>query len=195
MTSRSMSGWLAPALVGVGAILTVWNWYLQPDRALVWAVVMLLFGCMTWALRVDSRRRQNAGYGQRSSQSIQAGVLTAGLIMALCLGGVLAKKLGVAGDSNLSWRGTMIILGIFFAVTGNSIPKVLPPLSAARYDAASVQACRRAVGWTWVLTGLGFTACWLLLPVETAQTISLPVLMGGMITMLTWLIRLRFSQN
>jgi hypothetical protein len=200
--SKSISDWLAPSLLVIGVLLAAWNWVLQPDRTIVWAVVMLLFGCMTWALRVAMRRSNvNDEEARRRTelshkdQSLKDGVVVAGLIMVLCLGGVLAKKLGMSGDSNLSWRGTMIILGVFFAVTGNTIPKVLPSMSSLRHDAATVQACRRFAGWTWVLTGVAFTACWLVLPVEKAQPLSLALLIGGMIAILGQMIRLRLSRQ
>jgi len=197
ITSKSISDWLAPSLLVSGIVLAAWNWVLQPDRTIVWAVVMLLFACMTWALRVAMRRSNDNGEEarRRSDQSLKEGVVVAGLIMVLCLGGVLAKKLGMSGDSNLSWRGTMIILGVFFAVTGNTIPMGLPAMSSLRHDPASVQACRRFAGWTWVLTGVAFTVCWLVLPVEKAQPLSLALLMGGMIAILGQMIRLRLSRQ
>ena len=192
--TRSISDWLAPVLVAAGMVLVAANWYLQPDRSVVWAVVTALFLCMAWAVRVDSRRVRD-GAERRPGRSLREGVVLSGLIMVLCLGGVLARKLGLSGDNNLSWRGTMILLGLFFVITGNTVPKVLPPLSSMPENESKAQACRRSVGWTWVMTGLVFTACWLVLPVAMAETLSMPLLVAGMITVATQIARLRWSRH
>ncbi len=181
MTVNPVSNYLAPALLALSALLSAWNWYLQPGRAVFWLVALLLLCGMTAALRVAMRRSKNEAVQTRSTKSISNAVVFAGLMVTLALTGSLAHTYGVPVDANLPWRAIMVVAGVFLVVTGNAIPKSLTPLSIQRSDPARVQAFQRFAGWTWVLIGLAFALVWVALPVKVAHSVSYPLLLGGIL--------------
>jgi hypothetical protein len=196
MMIKRISDQLAPALLSIGSVLAAWNWYLRPERAFSWGLSLLVLGAMALVLLLASRFSKNDDARARAAESIRSGVVFAGLMMVLSLTAKLLTTLGgTPGHADLSRRGTMIILGVFLAFTGNTIPKTLTPLSALQCDGARVQAFQRFAGWTWVLTGLSFAIAWLILPARTAQPLSLALLVSGMLLIATQLVRLRFTRQ
>ena len=183
VTARPISHSLAPALVLLGAVLVAANWYLRPERAVLWLGGALFLGGLALALALDRRRAAGDALG--------SGAVYGGLIVVVALGTALATGLGVPDDVDLSRRATMIMAGVFLVVTGNALPKKLTPLAELRCDPAAAQASHRLAGWTWVLTGLAVVVVWLVAPVELAKAVSLPLLVGGMLPVLFRLFRLR----
>ena len=92
-------------------------------------------------------------------------------------------------------RLTMVIVGLFFADMGNRIPKTLTPLSQLSCDAAKVQAFQRYFGWVWVMTGLMYSAVWLVLPLDIAQQVAMLVLAIGIFAVAAQMVRLRAPQQ
>jgi hypothetical protein len=193
MVSKSGVQHAAAALMVLSTMLAVGNWYLQPDRAWAWASAMVVIGCMGVALFVVPRYEYVTRRG--AGDAIRSAVVFSGLILAISLGMKLALVLGAVTDADLSRRATMVILGVFFAFTGNGMPKTLTPLAAMRCDPARVQAFQRFAGWTWVLTGLAFAGVWLLLPLGLAKPVSVIVLMSGMLAIAAQLARLRTTRS
>lgn len=190
--TRPLSHQLGPALLATSMLLAAWNWYVQPQRASVWTVVLVILALlMLAALAV---RRTHGVAWRRGADSIASGIVFAGLMLASSLGLKLATALGAVNRTDLSQRVLMVILGAFFAFTGNALPKTLQPLSA-KCDGARAQAFQRLAGWTWVLTGLTFAISWLVLPVSVAQPVSLVLLVGGMLTIGAQIVRLRRTRR
>ncbi len=191
--TRPLSHQLAPALLAISMLLAAWNWYVQPQRASVWTVVLVVLALLMLAA-LAVRRSQPGVAGRRGADSIAAGIVFAGLMLASSLGLKLAAALGSTSRSDLSQRVLMVILGVFFASIGNALPKTIQPLTA-NCDGARVQAFQRFAGWTWVLTGLTFATAWLVLPVNVAQPVSLVLLLGGMLTIGAQIVRLRRTRR
>lgn len=184
---------LAPALLVLGLVLAAANWYLQPERPGAWASTVFLIGCMALFLFVV---RHDHGAARRGAgDSIRSGLAFTGLILVIVLSMKLVTAMGVIEDADLSRRATMAILGAFFVVTGNAMPKTLTPLSALQCDPARVQAFQRFAGWTWVLTGLAFAIVWLVLPLELAKPVSLVLLVSAMLAVLGQIVRLRGTRR
>jgi hypothetical protein len=186
-TARPVSYYLAPALLLIAAVLASWNWYLAPERVRSWAAALITLAIMALILWIATRGappRQDAFY-------IRHGIVFASLILAVSLSLKLAAALGASDDRELSQRLTMVILGAFFVFVGNATPKMLTPLSALRCDGARTSALQRLMGWTWVLTGLGFSVAWLVWPPEIAKPISVAIMLGGGLIVMARAIRLR----
>ncbi len=190
MTARPISHFLAPALVVLSTLLAAANWALNPARAWAWAATLAFLGCTAVALYLAHRRSGNEAQ-RRAGDAIRHAVVFSGLMLAIPLMGTLAVRLGWIHDTDLSKRMVMVLVGAFFAFTGNAMPKTLTPLSALQCDAARLQAFQRFSGWTWVLTGLGFAVAYLVLPLGLAKPISLVLMMTGMLLVAVQLIRLR----
>jgi hypothetical protein len=186
--TRPLSYRLALALLAISTLLAAWNWYVQPQRARAWAVTLAVIAIMM-LIALAVQRSTSGPSSRRSAESITVGIVFAGLMLASSLGLKLATVLGATGRSDLAQRMLMIILGAFFTFTGNALPKTLTPLTAG-CDGARVQAFHRLAGWTWVLTGLTFAIAWLVLPVYLAQPVSFTLLLGGMLIIVTQIVRL-----
>jgi hypothetical protein len=194
MANKSVSNYLAPGLLLLGAALAGANWYLQPQRATYWAGAATFIAFMALVLLVISRRTPNSAPND-SANSIRRGIVFAGLVLAISLGLKLAAALGAIDHADFSKRAVMAIMGVFLMSIGNAIPKTLTPLSAFRCDAAKAQAFQRFAGWTWVLTGLAVAIAWLALPLHWASLATFVVLPCGMLIIATQLVRLYRSQH
>jgi hypothetical protein len=127
---------------------------------------------------------------RRTDHPIRRAALFLGAILACSLLARFATTMGVFGDPDIAKRLSMAIMGFFFVFTGNATPKILTPLSELRCNPAKVQAFQRFSGWMWVLTGLAFSAIWLLLPLDVASPLSTMVLLGGTLIVAVRLLRL-----
>lgn len=188
--ARPISVYAAAALLALGMVLAAWNWRLQPDRAAAWVAALVMFGVMTLAMLVASLRRRQDETVRRPVGGTTSAVVLGALLLVMPLSVTLLPALGAFVSDEWSRRATMAVVGAFFVVTGNAMPKMLKPLSAMRCDPARVQAFQRLAGWTWVLTGLGFAVVWLVLPVGLAEPVSLALLFAGILTVATQLVRL-----
>lgn len=179
--AKPISHTLAPLGIAAAAALAIANWVLQPERAWFWGLSLVVLVGMTAALTVV--RRWSGGQTPRDAagDSIRGAVVFAALMLIIPLGTRLAANLGLPPHADTGRRLTMILMGAFLAFTGNTIPKTLTPLSALRCDPARAQALQRLLGWTWVLTGLGFSLAWIVLPPAVANPVSDVVLVAGMI--------------
>lgn len=191
--SAKPSFFLPSALLVFDALLAVANWYLHPERARAWLVVVLLLGGMTLALFLI--HRGSPGQSDKAADSIRQGIVFAAAILLVSLAGKLAIALGGPNVADITWRATMVLVGAFLAFTGNAIPKTLTPLVALQCDASRVQAFHRSVGWTWVLTGLVLAISWLLLPVTLAGAVTFFLLPAAILISGVQLVRLRATRQ
>ena len=176
---------VAPALVAVAAILNAANWYVTPERSGAWAIslafIVFLLVPLWLARRLASRGLDGSW--------LRLGVVFAGLMLSAGLGGKLAVAFGVLESPDLSQRITMALTGVFLAVIGNAMPKMLTPLSA-HCDGAKTQAFNRFAGWTWFMAGLTHAMVWLVLPLDVAKPLSTMVILGAMFLVARQLVRL-----
>jgi hypothetical protein len=197
MTRRSISNVVAPALVGLTAALVVGNWYLLPDRAGAWVAALAVLAGMAVALVIMSRLASRSAdeAGRHAIETVRASVVFGALIMAIPLGAKAAVALGTLDRADRATPVTMALVGAFLMFTGNSMPKMLTPLSALQCDPARVQAFQRLNGWTWVLAGLGFAVSWLALPADVAQPVSVTFIATAILVVLTQIVRLRWMRR
>lgn len=183
MTAATLlSRYLAPSLLGFSAVLAAANWYLAPARTTAWATTLVTLVCMAMVLWFFALRRSpDSPVKQREADAIRNAVAFASLTLAIPLAGKLLHALGAADSDNvdLSQRMTMVMLGVFFAFTGNALPKMLTPLSALHCDGAKMQAWQRFTGWTSVLAGVAFAVVWLVLPRASAMLLSVALMIGA----------------
>jgi hypothetical protein len=164
---------IAPAMLALCGALVAANWYARPDRFVAWSTAFLMLAVMAAAWRW-ARGREGA-----ITAEINTGVIFGSAIMTASLIAKLAGVYGGPQDPDLGVRATMVVMGVYFVVMGNAIPKTLTPLATMRRDPAIVQAARRVAGWMWVTTGLAYAIVWLTLPMSIATPVSMAVLLGG----------------
>ena len=85
-------------------------------------------------------------------------------------------------DHDLPMRVTMVLLGLYYVVSGNAMPRRFSARAAQRPNAARIQAGQRFAGWTFVLAGLAFALAWIVLPTDVAEPLSVAFLLGGTLT-------------
>ena len=172
MVAKPIWNYIPRALIALDTLLVAGNWYLRPQSAGVWLVVLLLLIVMTLALVIVSREPKEEAARRHAGGSVRGGIVTAGLILAISLGAKLAVALGAVHSGDFALRATIAIGGAFLAVTGNAIPKTLAPLAAMHCDPSKVQAIQRLAGWIWALAGLAVAIAWLTLPINLAEAMS-----------------------
>jgi uncharacterized membrane protein len=187
----SVSRYLAPLLLALGAVLAAANWYLEPERIRSWTVALLGLAALALVLWVGLRRASASAAPRQAADAIRSGIIFAALILAVSLSVDLAQTLGAIGDRDVSQRLTMVIVGVFFMFTGNAMPKMLTPLSVLQCDGAKTQAFQRFTGWTFVLAGLAFAAAWLVLPSDIAKPVSVTLILAAGLAVMTQAVRLR----
>ena len=180
-------------LIAIGLALA--NWNAKPAAAWAWAAVIVISVVMVavqrfWELAL-SRSPGDAAL-VRSVDSVASAVVFGALMMIIPLALTLAHAYGVVDDpASGMQRTTMIMVGAYLAMTGNAMPRMLPPTSSMPCGGAQVQAFQRLAGWTWALCGLGLAMAGLVLPMDTAGPISMALVATAMIVTIVQLLRLR----
>ena len=194
MVVNSITSRTAAALPLMGILLALANWNARSDAAWAWAAAIVMFVVMVIALYGAQRAvRRSSGDAAsiRTVASVTGAVVFGALMMVIPLAVALAHAYGVVDDPDSGRRATMIIFGAYLVAFGNSLPRMLPPVSSMQCSSARVQAFQRQSGWTWVLCGLGFTTAWLALPLEAAANVSLALMAAAMLVTIGQLLRLR----
>ena len=176
--------WIASAAAAtlpvVGIVLALANWQARPDAAWAWAAAIVMFVIML---------------GARRRWPVAGSVVFGALLMVVPLAVTLAHAYGLIDDPDSGRRASMIILGAYLVVTGNALPRMLPPMSSMPGDGVRVQAFHRLAGWTWVLCGLGYAVAWLALPIGAAEPVSMAVVVAAIIVTIVQLLRLRYPRQ
>ena len=182
----AVTRYVTPALLALGSILTIANWYLTPERSRAWAITLAVLVFLVVPFWI-ARRLRSSG---QSDGWISGAVGLAALMMVIALGGKLAQAVGAIDNQDLSQRLTSALVGIFLAAIGNATPKMLTPLSAMACDGARTQAFQRFSGWTWFMAGLTYAMVWLVVPIEVAKPLSMVVILSAIVLIATQLFRL-----
>jgi hypothetical protein len=179
----------------IGIVLALANWNARPDAAWAWAAAIVMFLVMVAVRRLVQRavrRSPGDAASVRSVASVTGAVVFGALMMGIPLALTLAHAYGLVDDPDSGMqRTTMIMVGAYLAVTGNAMPRMLPPTASMPDGGARVQAFQRHAGWTWVLCGLGYAMAWLALPIDAAGPISMTLVATAMIVTIMQLLRLR----
>ena len=180
-------------LIAIGLALA--NWHARPAAALAWAAVIVISVVMVAVQRLSQvalSRSPNDAAWVRGGASVDGAVVFGALMMIIPLALTLAHAYGLVDDPDSGMRRTtMIMIGAYLAMTGNAMPRMLPPTSSMPCAGARVQAFQRFAGWTWVLCGLGFAMTWLALPIDAATPISMSLVAISIIVTIVQLLRLR----
>jgi hypothetical protein len=194
MVFNSITAWAGAALPLIGIVLALANWNARPEAAWAWAAAIVVFMVMVIArhgAQLALRRLSGDAPSVRNVASVTSAVVFGALMMVIPLAVTLAHAYGIAHDPDSGQRATMIVFGAYLAVFGNSLPRMLPPVSSMQCNGARLQAFQRLAGWMWVLCGLGFATAWLLLPIDAAETASTVLVAAAMIVTIVQLLRLR----
>ena len=143
MVPNSMMFRAASALIAVGIVLVLANWYARPEAALAWTAPLAMFAVMFAALRLSRRALRRSTGDATALRRIPTAVVFAALMMGIPLALTLARSYGVVDDFDLARRSTGVLIGAFLVMLGNVMPKNLPPLSSMD---ATAHGNRRFIG-------------------------------------------------
>ena len=93
-------------------------------------------------------------------------------LMTLMMGKNVAEELALL-DVAIAERVVGVTIGVFLMFMGNSIPKVLTPISKMRCDPARAQAVQRYAGLVFMLAGFAITVAWIATPIDVAPIVML----------------------
>ena len=192
MVSNSMKVRVAWALLAVGIVLALANWYTKPQSALAWAFALALFVVMAAALRwsrVAVSRWTIEGNAARGVEQITTAVIFAALMMGIPLALTLARAIGYVDSFDVARRSTGVLTSLFLVMIGNVMPKNLPPLSSG-CDGARQQAFQRRAGWTWVLCGVVSALGWMTLPIDLAEVAAVALVVTAITVTIAHLVLL-----
>jgi hypothetical protein len=194
VATNSITSRAAWALSIAGTVLVLANWYTKPAAALAWGAALAMFFVMIVVLclaQLHVRWSRGDAAAVRSLALISSAVVFGALIMSVPLGVKLAHSYGFVADPGSGHRVAMIVVGAYLAVTGNAMPRMLPPLSSMQCDGARTQAFLRLAGRAWVIAGLGFSIAWLMLPRDAAEPVSTMLIAAAMVVTIVQVLRLR----
>jgi hypothetical protein len=192
VVSNSMKVRVGTALMALGIVLALANWYAKPEAALAWIAVLAMFAVMAVVLRLSQPivlRTTTEANAARGLDQIATAVVFAALMMGIPLALTLARSYGLVDGLEVARRSTGVLIGLFLAMVGNVMPKHLPPLSSG-YDPVRQQAFHRLTGWTWVLCGLASAIGWLTLPLDLAETAAMVLPLTAIALTILHLVRL-----
>src|SRR5271154_3202283 len=107
MAAKPIWNFIPSALIALNTLLVAENWYLRPQSAGNWLVVLFLLIGMTLALVLVSREPKDEATRRNAGASVRSGIVTAGLILVISLGAKLALALGAVHDGDIALRATM----------------------------------------------------------------------------------------
>ena len=127
-------------LIAIGLALA--NWNAKPAAAWAWAAVIVISVVMVAVQRLSqlalSRSPGDAAW-VRGAASVAGAVVFGALMMIIPLALTLAHAYGLVDDPDTGMRRTtMIMVGAYLAVTGNAMPRMLPPISLVLVGTAMI---------------------------------------------------------
>jgi hypothetical protein len=169
------------AALAVGLLAAV-NWIQAPDQALRWLRIMLMLPAIVLAMTLwyAARRRPHRPTGDEPSREryFRAALTLAVMSVAIRQLTVLGLEIWVRyGDHGADLEPERRILGLataaVFLVVGNTLPKILTPLSMLPLRLAErVTRARRVVGTIWVGLGMAMTIGYLAMPLAQATLLA-----------------------
>lgn len=166
MSNQTMMRPVFPAAVlaaVAGLAMTVW--YLEREMAFVWIGVALMLP-VAWGVLAMVRKEP--------SDEIRRSLFFAGLLLAFPLLFTIGGSFDLydTKDKTFASQAMGLLMGAVLIFMGNYLPKRLPRLDQAQFDAARVQALHRFAGWAFVLAGLGYIGAWMFLPTVPANIVA-----------------------
>jgi hypothetical protein len=155
------------AVVGLASA----GWIFVPAKSATWLIAMASMAVIWLIVALVGWARPFAEHSTSERRFLVTSVAAAGLVFALALARVLAKTQGFDGGELID-RGAGVAVGLILVLLGNTLPKILTPLTAKRCAPAQVVSIQRLAGWVFVLAGLLYAAAWAFLPIVQAQAWS-----------------------
>jgi len=149
------------------AALAAAVWIMVPAKAVTSLIAVATMAAIWLVVALIGWSRPFANQSSAERGLFTVSVIAAGLMLAAALAKVLAPSLGFDGGTTVD-RVLGVGMGAILLVIGNSIPKVLSPLTAKRCAPAQVQSIRRLSGWVFSIAGLVYALLWLFAPIAEA---------------------------
>jgi hypothetical protein len=172
MTATSRIHLRAALVAAIVTGLAVVDWAMTPAKAAFWMVAIGTAFGIWLVVTLMGRARSFEEYSTSERAFLSTSIIAAGALLAAGLLRHLANAMGFA-DGDLLDRGLGVGSGMILLLLGNTMPKVLAPLTAKRCAPAQVQSIQRFSGWAFVLDGLVCIVASLALPVSRGQDVAM----------------------
>lgn len=162
------------AFMVVITTLAGWLWIIRPENMWNWIAAIV---CLPAILLLMTALRRAKGRGPMSAEGwrkISRSFAGGSLIIILALGAALVDFYTASAGEAADWstRAGRIIPGGILVVIANAIPKIA--VKNPRYG-----ALLRFNAWALVLGGVGYAACWAILPLDNAREPAMAFMMTG----------------
>ncbi|PHS27424.1 MAG: hypothetical protein COA84_04435 [Robiginitomaculum sp.] len=163
----------------VNVALGITNWVITPQYAWRWFAGIMYMPSMwifvIWALN----RRPLSQYSITERRFFIVSVLSASLLIFLAFSLRVIEHFDVFNMAAID-RAWGIGIGLFLAALGNTLPKVLGPLSAKQCAGSEKQSVQRFAGWAFALAGLMYAVLWMFASIKLADAISIYIVMAAL---------------
>ncbi len=112
--------------------------------------------------------------------SLRNHMIGAGLFLLVTIALVAARRAGAIAPDIVE-RGVNVMIGLYFIIIGNYMPKTIEKKHGVACRPSRVQSLQRFSGWIFVIMGFVYAGAALLLPVEQAETFTKFVLIPGVV--------------
>lgn len=183
MNDRIVSRLPAATMIVIAIGLLVYNWYLVPERAMVWGLVMAGMCATLVGLTIV---RNRIGAENPARVKINGAIFAGALII---VGSLVAAAAGEVGwiVPDIEKRIVGIIIAVTLIVTGNYLPKVVRPINAVNCDPVKAKAAERFAGWCFVIAGFIGLVGWVVLDTDGAKlTFAVAGLSACALVVLRW---------
>jgi uncharacterized membrane protein len=165
--------------VAINLSLGITNWLIDPQYAWRWFAGIMYMPSMWIFVIWTLNRRPLSQYSTTERRFFIASILAASLLIFLAFSLRLIEHFDVFNMAAID-RVWGIGIGLFLAAFGNTIPKVLRPLSAKQCAGAETQSVQRFAGWAFVLAGLTYAVLWIFMPTKQAEDVTIYIVMAAL---------------
>jgi len=186
--------YLALFAITVEIVAGMFWWAVEPSSTLLIVPMTALLPAIWLVATILQRFNISVCASEQSPSELAKGVAMGAFLMTLMMGKNIAEEFALL-DIAIAERVVGVTIGGFLMFMGNSIPKVLTPISKMRCDPARAQAVQRYAGRVFVLAGLAITIGWLATPIDVAPIVMLAAAGTSMVLVVPRKIQMYFTRN
>lgn len=169
-------------------------WAIEPSNTFLILPMTALLPAIWLVATILQRFNISVCAAEQSPAELATGIAMGAFLMTLMMGKNIAEEFALL-DIAIAERIVGVTIGVFLMFMGNSIPKVLTPISKMRCDPARAQAVQRYAGRVFMLAGLAITIAWIATPIDFASIVMLAAGGASLILVIPRKIQMYFTRN
>lgn len=186
--------YLAFFAITIEIVVGMFWWAVEPSDLLLIIPMTAILPAIWLVASILRRFNIAACAAGQSPAELASGIAMGAFLMTLMMGKNVAEELALL-DVAIAERVVGVTIGVFLMFMGNSIPKVLTPISKMRCDPARAQAVQRYAGLVFMLAGFAITVAWIATPIDVAPIVMLVAAGLSLILVIPRKIQMYFTRN